>query len=148
MMSIPHGSGSSIHLQVKMLDVVKFSTYTETSFELGNCLYIFLSRNICLVHSFLKTQETVKLEPKRTSLPVLELTVHTVPPCAPAARMKHNMTRSEHVHSEDIELSAEDHKLTRPSLPMGQKCSVWPFVLMVGFNGAVEPSSAISSLSS
>lgn len=29
--------------------------------------------------------------------------------------MKHNMTRSEHVHSEDIELSAEDHKLTRPS---------------------------------
>lgn len=32
-----------------------------------------------------------------------------IPPCAPVARMKHNMTRTDHVHSEDIELSAEDH---------------------------------------
>lgn len=80
-MSIPHGSGFSLHLQLKVLGAVKFLTSTDTSLELGNCLYLISDpfRNISLVHCLLKMQEKVKLDPKRTFSPLLDLTVHTVP---------------------------------------------------------------------
>lgn len=80
-MSIPHGSGFSLHLQLKVLGAVKFLTSTDTSLELLNCLYLISDpfRNISLVHCLLKMQEKVKLDPKRTFSPLLDLTVHTVP---------------------------------------------------------------------
>lgn len=78
-MSIPHGSGSLLHLQVKMLNFVKFLTFTDTTFKSGDCSCLICSpsRKKIFGHILLKKQETVKSEPTRTSLPMFERAVHT-----------------------------------------------------------------------